>query len=121
MGNKSRQIDWINSNILTAILPANHFDVWHDRATMHFLTDKGERNHYKNMIFDALKRKGYLIIMVFAEDGPNKCSGLPVRQFSLKDLCNEFENYDLLDGKNSSHFTPDGIEQKFTICLFQLK
>ena len=76
---------------------------------------------YKKKIFDALKPKGYIIIMTFAENGPDKCSGLPVMKYSIKSLSKEFQSCDLLHGKNHSHYTPDGIEQKFVTCLFQLK
>ena len=121
LADKSKIINWINSNILEAKIPTNSFELWHDRATMHFLTDKEDRNNYKKKVFDALKPKGYIIIMTFAKNGPDKCSGLPVMKYSIKSLSKEFQSCDLLHGENHSHYTPDGIEQKFVTCLFQSK
>ncbi len=121
LGEKSKTVNWINSNILTAKLSSNDFELWHDRATMHFLTDKQDRINYKKKIFDSLKPKGYIIMMTFAENGPDKCSGLPVRKYSIKSLSKEFQSCDLLHGRSHSHYTPDGIEQKFITCLFQLR
>ena len=99
LGKRSKTINWINSNILTAKLPSKSFGLWHDRATMHFLTDKEDINNYKKKVFDALKPKGYIIIMTFAKHSPDKCSGLPVKKYSIKSLSKEFLSCDLLCGR----------------------
>ena len=121
LGEKSKKINWINSNILTAKLPSEVFALWHDRATMHFLTSKEDISNYKKKIFESLKPNGYLLIMAFAKNGPDKCSGLTVKKYSINSLSEEFQNYYLVYGRNHSHFTPVGIEQKFITCLFQLR
>lgn len=121
LGENSKKINWVNSNILSAKLPSKVFAFWHDRATMHFLTSKEDISNYKKKIFDSLQPNGYILIMAFAKNGPDKCSGLPVKKYSINTLSKEFQNYDLLHGRNLSHFTPNGVEQKFITCLFQLK
>ena len=121
LGENSKKINWVNSNILSAKLPSKVFAFWHDSATMHFLTSKKDISNYKKKIFDSLKPNGYILIMAFAENGPDKCSGIHVKKYSINTLSKEFQNYDLLHGRNHSHFTPNGVEQKFITCLFQLK
>tara|TARA_B100001250_G_C19750048_1_gene767269 strand:- start:810 stop:1424 length:615 start_codon:yes stop_codon:yes gene_type:complete len=122
LGSKSKHINWINSNILTANLPSKFFSFWHDRAVFHFLTDKNDRELYKLKIFEALRPKGFIAILAFAENGPKKCSGLPVQRFSISTLKDEFaNNFYLVCGNQHSHFTPAGNEQKFISCLFRMK
>tara|TARA_A100000164_G_C21249985_1_gene470963 strand:- start:118 stop:396 length:279 start_codon:yes stop_codon:yes gene_type:complete len=87
----------------------------------YILTNKEDISNYKKKIVDALKLNGCLLIIVFAENGPDKCSGLPIKKYSINALRKEFQKYDLLHGSNHSHFTPTGIEQKFVTCLFQLR
>ena len=121
LGERSKQVQWIIADVLTADLPLQRFDLWHDRAVMHFLTNINDRKTYRSKVLASLKPGGFIVILAFAEDGPDHCSGLPVQRFSIDALTNEFgKNFYLVAGEKFSHFTPSGMEQKFVFCLFQL-
>lgn len=107
-------------DVLRAKLPPGAYALWHDRAVFHFLTDAGDRASYKRSLNEALRDKGYLLIATFAEEGPDKCSGLPVRRYSVDALQREFgDGFRLLDTAKESHRTPAGAVQKFNYCLFR--
>ncbi len=74
----AQEVAWIEADITQAVLPRLHFDVWHDRAVFHFLTDADERRRYVSAASLALKPGGHLIVATFAADGPVRCSGLNV-------------------------------------------
>lgn len=121
LGEKSKQVRWIIADILTVDLPLQCFDLWHDRAVMHFLTNINDRQAYRSKVLASLKPGGFIAILAFAEDGPDRCSGLPVQRFSIDALKDEFgKNFCLVAGEKHSHFTPNGMEQRFVSCLFQL-
>ena len=121
MGKKSKQVQWIIGDVLKVDLPLQCFDLWHDRAAMHFLTNVKDRQVYRSKVLASLKPGGFIAILTFAEDGPDRCSGLPVQRFSIDTLSHEFgTNVSLVAGEKHSHFTPGGIEQRFLSCLFQL-
>ncbi len=107
-------------DILTAELPAASFDVWHDRAVFHFLTQPADRTTYLEQIRRALKPGGHALIATFAEDGPTKCSGLDVVRYSPDALSNEFGgDFRLQESRREEHRTPWGATQSFTYCLFR--
>lgn len=121
LGERSKQVQWIIADVLTVDLPLQRFDLWHDRAVMHFLTNINDRKTYRSKVLASLKPGGFIAILAFAEDGPDHCSGLPVQRFSIDALTDEFgKNFYLVAGEKVSHFTPSGREQKFVSCLFQL-
>ncbi len=95
-------------------VPTQQFDVWHDRAAYHFLTDVDDQQHYWNLVRANLKPSGTLIIATFAEDGPEMCSGLPIRRYSPEELIEAAgEGFKVLDTSRHTHVTPSGSEQKF--------
>tara|TARA_Y100001960_G_C14776955_1_gene883857 strand:+ start:588 stop:1214 length:627 start_codon:yes stop_codon:yes gene_type:complete len=121
MGKKSKQVQWIHGDVLETDLPVQFFDLWHDRAAMHFLTSVDDRKVYRSKILASLKPGGFLAIHTFAEDGPDSCSGLQVQRFSIETLTHELGvNFSLVVGQKHSHITPGGMEQRFLACLFQL-
>ena len=121
MGEKSKHVQWIIGDVLQVDMPLQLFDLWHDRAVMHFLTNINDRKIYRAKVLASLKPGGFFAILTFSEDGPDRCSGLPVQRFSIDMLSYEFgEKFCLVSGEKHSHFTPDGIEQRFLACLFQL-
>ena len=79
-------MSWIETDITNAILPHNHFDLWHDRAVFHFLPAPEDRNRYKQNLVSALKPGGHVIMATFAIDGPLKCSGLDVVRYKSQTL-----------------------------------
>jgi len=117
LGSKARSVRWIEANMIEVTLPANAYDVWHDRAVFHFLTLPSERKAYVEAVLRSLKQGGHMIVATFAEDGPIQCSGLPVMRYSATGLHAEFgERFTLLKHEKEVHRTPAGKEQKFAYC-----
>ena len=118
LGGSASAVQWIEANVIEADLPAHAYDVWHDRAVFHFLTEAEERLAYVKAVLHAVKPGGLVIVATFAEDGPVKCSGLPVRRYGASELHAEFgEPFLLLGHEQESHHTPGGSEQKFVYCF----
>ena len=94
--------------------PSQSFDVWHDRAAYHFLTQSSDQQQYWNLVREHLKPGGSLIIATFAEDGPEMCSGLPIQRYSPDELIAAMgEGFEVLETMRHTHVTPSGGEQKF--------
>lgn len=118
LGDLANSVKWIEANVLDIQLPAATYDVWHDRAVFHFLTNEKDRHAYVEQVLHAVKRDGLVIIATFAEDGPTECSGLPVMRYNAEQLHSEFgEPFMLLGHEKESHHTPGGQEQKFVYCF----
>ncbi len=114
LGKRAFNVHWIEADITRTDLPENHFDVWHDRAVFHFLTDPADRDAYVRTVFNSVKPGGHVIVASFAEDGPTECSGLPVMRYSADGLHGEFgEAFTLLDHRKEEHHTPAGKVQQF--------
>ena len=120
LGQAAERVHWIVADVLEAELP-QAYDVWHDRAVFHFLTNPDERRVYANKLYDALTLGGHAIITTFAEDGPEKCSGLPCARYSPKALQAELgaDRFRLVDSARETHRTPKGQEQRFQYSLLQ--
>lgn len=118
LGGNASSVKWIESNILDVQLPAATYDVWHDRAVFHFLTNDKDRRVYVRQLMHAVKPGGLVIVATFAEDGPTQCSGLPVMRYNAEQLHSEFgEPFILLGHEKEVHNTPGGKEQKFVYCF----
>ncbi|MGH9807463.1 MAG: class I SAM-dependent methyltransferase [Terriglobia bacterium] len=118
LAERAQTIAWCETDILTADLPANEFDVWHDRAVFHFLTDAAHRVRYVAQVRHALRFGGYALVATFAEDGPTRCSGLEVARYSPDALHTEFgDDFRLVASRRQMHRTPWGAWQAFTYCL----
>jgi SAM-dependent methyltransferase len=95
-------------------------DVWHDRATFHFLTEPEEQAAYGRRASAALRTGGQLIVAVFAANGPEQCSGLPVACHDVASLESCFETgFRLIESFQYDHCTPWGVTQPFTYALFR--
>lgn len=105
-------IAWIEADVLTWT-PARTWDVWHDRAVLHFLLDETARQTYRSKLQAALAPGGGFVIGVFAEDGPDQCSGLPVRRYSLDQLVAFIADVEVVETRRQIHRTPSGAEQPF--------
>jgi hypothetical protein len=118
LGSRAGQVQWIVADILSWI-PARAYALWHDRAVFHFLTQETERARYRSVLARGLKSGGTAIIATFAEDGPERCSGLPVQRWSPQALASELgEDFQLVEQRRQEHLTPTGAIQKFTWCRF---
>jgi 2-polyprenyl-3-methyl-5-hydroxy-6-metoxy-1,4-benzoquinol methylase len=121
LGKKADQVTWLAANVLERELPAAEFDVWHDRAVFHFLTDRSERQRYVERVRAAVKTGGSVIVATFASDGPRKCSGLEVARYDAQQLHAEFgADFCLIESSREEHSTPTGASQPFIYCWLRL-
>jgi len=121
LGAGADSVAWMGADVLTAPLEPAGFDLWHDRAVFHFLTDATDRAAYVAQVQRAVRRGGHVIIATFAEDGPTRCSGLDVARYSPGALHEEFGTpFTLVDSHRELHTTPAGAQQAFTYCLCQV-
>lgn len=117
-GDKAELMNWIVSNI-TEFNATRKYDCWHDRAAFHFLTDKVDVENYVKIAAHSIPVTGVLIIGTFSLNGPKKCSGLPIKQYSVETLNKTFSKYFKLRlHKTVVHQTPSGSQQEFTFCSF---
>lgn len=119
IGNNEGSVNWIVSDA-TKWEPDDLYDIWHDRAVFHFLTDSADQAAYVQNLKRALKVGGHLIIGTFALDGPEKCSGLPVMRHSPETLQNLFgKEFTLIESRKHQHQTPFQTVQNFQFSVFQ--
>lgn len=122
LGAAAHDVIWLEADVLSADLPRGQFDVWHDRAVFHFLTSASDRSRYIEQVCLCVKRGGYVLIATFADDGPTRCSGLPVVRYSPDALHHEFGSaLRLMEGVREEHVTPSGTKQSFVYCLCQIE
>ncbi|MFL9896192.1 MULTISPECIES: class I SAM-dependent methyltransferase [Paraburkholderia] len=120
LGSNAEQITWVASDMLMVDLPAHHYDVWHDRAVFHFLSEASERAAYIRVLTNALKPGGHVVIGTFGPAGPSRCSGLDVRRYDAQQLSNEFgAGFELVTSTIEDHHTPAGSAQQFLYCCFR--
>ncbi len=114
---RAQCVRWIEGDITKTVLPADAFDVWHDRAVFHFLTTSGDRAAYVRAVLRSVKVGGHVIVATFAEDGPDRCSGLPVVRYGPDTLHAQFgDAFTLLSHEREAHHTPNGMVQQFVYC-----
>lgn len=98
------------------------FDFWHDRAAFHFLTTDDEIYKYVSIAEHAIKKDGYLVLGTFSENGPKKCSGLEIKQYSEASISARFEvAFDRIKCITEDHLTPFNTTQNFLFCGFKRK
>jgi ubiquinone/menaquinone biosynthesis C-methylase UbiE len=117
--NTAPRVRWIEGDITKIKLESNHYDLWHDRAVFHFLTELQDRQAYIEMASRSIKDQGFLIVATFAPQGPKRCSGLDVERYSPAELADQFRDFRLLDARAEEHATPAGTMQSFTYVLMQ--
>jgi len=106
---------WVGD--VRAFTPQRRFDLWHDRALFHFLTDSADRAAYRSALARTLTHNGHAVIGSFAADGPTHCSGLPVMQYAPQALANEFPDFRIVVARRVEHVTPSAAVQPFTWLL----
>ena len=119
IGGAASTVDWIVADA-TSWQPAKTYDVWHDRAAFHFLTDPRDRAAYVERLRSALATDGHVIIATFAPDGPEKCSGLPVQRHDSASLAAELgPEFALIETRSETHHTPWDSTQAFQFSRFR--
>lgn len=119
IGSDAGFVDWIAADV-TTWRPTRLYDVWHDRAAFHFLTDSEDREAYVERLRSALPAGGHAIIGTFAPDGPEKCSGLKVCRYDTASLAAALgPRFRLIDSRRHDHVTPWGAVQRFHFGTFR--
>jgi SAM-dependent methyltransferase len=122
LGRAADSVQWIVGDITSVELPSSAYDVWHDRAVFHFLTEKEQRAAYARQVARVVKPGGYVLVSTFGPEGPTKCSGLEVVRYDAESLHAEFGvSFRLLESLKELHETPLGTTQQFLYCLCRVE
>ena len=114
---QARRVQWLAGDATSVALPERAYDIWHDRAVFHFLTEPEQRAAYVAQVRRAVRPGGHVIVAAFGPDGPLQCSGLPVRRYSADALHGEFgDAFELVEHTAEAHHTPGGAIQQFVYC-----
>jgi ubiquinone/menaquinone biosynthesis C-methylase UbiE len=118
LGNKANKVKWVIGDATNFVTPKK-YDLWHDRATFHFFTDQKDVNNYIATAKNCLNVGGILVVGTFSENGPEKCSGIKIKQYSQEELSNAFQgSFKRIKCLNVDHPTPFNTIQNFTFCSF---
>lgn len=118
LGRRASLVKWIVSDV-TEFIPSEKYDFWHDRAAFHFLTNNFEIQNYLKNINENVANLGILVLGTFSEKGPNKCSGIAIKQYSKKSLVKTIGNYfRKVVCLTENHVTPFDTIQNFVYCSF---
>jgi hypothetical protein len=118
LGDKASRVTWVESDV-TDFRPLIKYAVWHDRAAFHFLTSEEQISDYLKIAEKAVT--GFLIIGTFSDQGPEKCSGLHIKQYDEKSMTAVFNVFEKIECKIEDHTTPFGTIQNFVFCGFKKK
>jgi SAM-dependent methyltransferase len=119
LGPRGASVMWIAADV-TTWEPSQTYDVWHDRAAFHFLTEPKDRAAYVERVLRAVRPGGHLIIGTFAPDGPERCSGLPVVCHDAASLVKILgPSCELIESRNHAHQTPTRAIQRFQFSRFR--
>lgn len=119
LGERAGRVEWLEADVL-AFRAARRFALWHDRAVLHFLVDAGERSRYVKALQRALEPGGHAILAGFGPDGPRRCSGLPVRRYSVSKFRKLLgADFELRGQAVAEHTTPGGATQQFLYTHWQ--
>ena len=122
LGESATKIEWIVSDITEYQDNTKKYDVWHDRAAFHFLVENRQIETYLSVAKKSIKNEGFLSVATFSEQGPTKCSGLEIKQYSEESMTEKFEeSFEKIGCINENHETPFKTVQNFTFCTFQRK
>jgi ubiquinone/menaquinone biosynthesis C-methylase UbiE len=119
LGDRSTKVKWIVADAAT-FKPTEQYDFWHDRAAFHFLTQEQEITNYIDIIQKSIKPKGVLVIGTFSEQGPKKCSGIEIKQYSETTMTDRLKKFfEKVKCITVDHTTPFDTIQNFIFCSFK--
>jgi ubiquinone/menaquinone biosynthesis C-methylase UbiE len=119
LGDHAADVQWTVADV-TTWEPSRAYDIWHDRAAFHFLTEPVDRAAYITRLERAVKVGGHAIIATFAPDGPEKCSGLPVLRYDIAGLAEALgREFEPVHTRRDEHATPWGSQQAFQFSIFR--
>ena len=118
LGNLAARVHWIQQDI-TQFTPPRSYACWHDRAAFHFLVNDVDVSSYKEVMTQSLRPEGKAILGVFSDEGPTKCSGIPIRQYTEQSLERVFsDDFEMIDSLRVDHKTPGGAIQNYVFGVF---
>jgi len=119
LGDQANKVKWIIADA-AAFKPTEKYDFWHDRAAFHFLTDEQEISDYLETAHQSINPSGILVIGTFSEQGPKKCSGIDIRQYSKESMTDRLkDHFEKIDCISVDHKTPFDTIQNFVFCSFR--
>ena len=119
LGDDKYKVNWNVENVLN-FKSKMKYKLWHDRAVFHFFTDKKDIEKYREVAIKNISAGGYLVLGTFSLNGPKKCSGLDVSQYSEQSLNEIFKSdFNLLESFYIDHQTPFDTTQNFLFCIFK--
>ena len=117
LGERAGAVDWLCGDVTTYPFTRHQYDLWHDRAVFHFLTDPKDRVAYVRQVTHAVKPGGHVVVATLGPKGPTRCSGLDVVRYDPDALHDQFgAKFRLLQHLTEIHQTPAGATQQFTYC-----
>jgi ubiquinone/menaquinone biosynthesis C-methylase UbiE len=121
LGEKAQSVKWIVADA-SKFAPSEQYDFWHDRAAFHFLNTNDEIDAYLNCVHNGLSKNGVLVIGTFSENGPEKCSGIQIKQYSENSMVERLTHFfKKIKCITIDHVTPFNTIQNFIFCSFRLK
>ncbi|MBS1537856.1 MAG: methyltransferase domain-containing protein [Bacteroidetes bacterium] len=119
LGNKAANVKWVVADVVT-FKPTEKYDFWHDRAAFHFLTEENEISDYLDTVQQNINPSGVLVIGTFSEQGPKKCSGIEIKQYSESSMTKRLKTYfEKIKCITVDHKTPFDTIQNFIFCSFR--
>lgn len=119
LGEKSNKVKWIVTDI-TLFKPTEQYDFWHDRAAFHFLTSETDISTYLETARNTMRSNGIMVIGTFSEQGPKKCSGIEIKQYSESSMTERLKNiFEKINCITIDHKTPFDTIQNFVFCSFK--
>lgn len=104
----------------TALLKLKNIDVWHDRAVLHFFTEKHQQENYFQLLRKLIKLNGYVILAQFNLKGAKKCCGLDVFNYNEEMLQEGLGvNFELLKSFDYTYTQPSGNTREYVYTLFK--
>lgn len=119
LGHAATKVKWIIADA-AQFEPAEQYDFWHDRAAFHFLTEEEDIRHYVQNVQQNVRPNGYMVLGTFSENGPDQCSGLPIRKYSESSMTERLKGiFEKLKCLTIDHVTPTNKIQNFIFCSFK--
>ncbi|MBL4708582.1 MAG: methyltransferase domain-containing protein [Flavobacteriales bacterium] len=119
LGERANKVKWIVADAAT-FKPTEKYDFWHDRAAFHFLTNEQEISNYLETAQQNINPTGVLVIGTFSEQGPKKCSGIEIKQYSETTMSDRLKKlFEKIKCTTVDHKTPFDTIQNFVFCSFR--
>jgi ubiquinone/menaquinone biosynthesis C-methylase UbiE len=112
LGERADRVTWVGADVRDHDF-GRGFELWHDRAVLHFMVEDADRGGYLDTLRRTLHQSGHLIVATFGPEGPTRCSGLPVNRYSGASLAELLPEFELVSSRLELHHTPAGTPQQF--------